>query len=176
MNIKKPWNEFRSVNTIWNVGAAFIMVSAPKIQVRPKRMITLMIFVINWIGMSLLWSGHLIAWLTCLISTAITTIKMTALKASIRRIGPKNAAKNTVTLLMKQLWKQRSRFNCSGTVQSQWTYYPSDALRLISKFRSIANGIMTGTNGVTVGLKSELKEHDNGWPLAYPNIWETEWQ
>ena len=52
--------------------------------------------------------GVFLKWLfdrliVCVIITEITIIKMTALKASIRRIGPKNAAKNTVTLLMKQL-------------------------------------------------------------------------
>ena len=106
INIKNPWNEFRIVNTIWNVGAAFIMVSAPKIQVRPKRTKTLVIFSISWIeSVFFFW---LIERLTvCFIITAITTMKMTALKASIRRIGPKNAAKNTVTLLMKQLRRER---------------------------------------------------------------------
>ena len=53
------------------------------------------------VGVFLKWSFDRL--IVCLIITEITIIKMTALKASIRRIGPKNAAKNTVTLLMKQL-------------------------------------------------------------------------
>ena len=53
------------------------------------------------VGVFLKWSFDRL--IVCLIITEITIIKMTALKASIRRIGPKNAAKNIVTLLMKQL-------------------------------------------------------------------------
>ena len=60
----------------------------------------------------LLWSIERL--IVCLIITAITTMNMTALKASIRRIGPKNAAKNTVTLLMKQLSSGRRRLQFSG--------------------------------------------------------------
>ena len=66
---------------------------------------------------------------------------------------------------------KREEIYLESNLQSGLAYYPSDALRLISKFLSIASGIQIGTNGVTVKkLKLEVKENNLWITIAYPNI------
>ena len=81
---------------------------------------------------------------------------MIMLKESTSSIGPKNAAKNTPVLLMKQ--------------------YPEVELFMsilfTSKFLSIANGMTTGINGATQQMSDSTRVYRVvGWKNTNTSFW-----
>ena len=104
IKMKNPCNEFATVNAIWNALSALAIVNAPNTHVRPSRQ-NIPVMLDNSLTVPKLFTSPLDRLMRCLTRVRITTTNMTALKEITRRIGPKKAAKNAGTLLMKQLKK-----------------------------------------------------------------------
>lgn len=96
------------IKMTWNASDALSTVSAPNSQVRPYRdMMPIMLIIsliVECLSFCFLAPTRLLFRL-CRMRTATTMKKTTELNKMMIRIGAKKAVKNTVVLLMKQLWK-----------------------------------------------------------------------
>lgn len=108
--MKKPCEALRITKRIWRAVEALEsanpnIVSAPTSHVSPKRNIILVVLMSNLIAVFLLICALVRSSLfrMCLISTAITMIKMTILKNRMAKMGPRKAPKNTARSKTKQL-------------------------------------------------------------------------
>ena len=102
--MKKPCSELNMAKRNWKAMEASRTVKAANIHVSPKRAINPMVVSITRMTVCCFDLSLLtICFLACLMSTLITTTKMTMLKSRMAKMGPRKAPKNTPVLPMKQL-------------------------------------------------------------------------
>ena len=105
--MKNPCRELETANRIWKVREASLIVKAARIQVSPKRTMIpnklmarrMFDFLCALASLAVFPSLFLV----CLIRTMMITMKMIILNSRTAKLGPRNAAKNTLTSPMKQL-------------------------------------------------------------------------
>lgn len=112
--MKNPCKEVKTAKRAWKVRRSIctLTVRAPNTQDRPNKDITPAMLSISLRAVEFLKDFFLRECLplVCLSSTTVTMAQMTALKSIMRNIGPKNAAKNTIVLLRKQLKKKSALY------------------------------------------------------------------
>ena len=88
-----------------------VTVSTPNNHVRPKRDMIPAILMSNLMAVFTCSLVRLSLFRVCLMRTTITMIKMTVLKSKMTKMGPRKAAKNTTGSEMKQLWREKRKYN-----------------------------------------------------------------